>query len=159
MCRSNYLSLRPGSRELHGGIPSHVYNRGWQVFPVFTNAFFLVSCMAGLHGRFLCCLPGCCIMLPNPATCLMYTLKFWPSRYHGCCSQLQSLIHCALCQALRNTRMHHCKPAVCVQQISCIAILDCCHSRLDKVLSSSGSHATAHCLVCVHVSYLNCLPL
>lgn len=43
VCCSNYLSLHPGSRELHGGIAAHVYNRGWQIFPIFTNAFFLVS--------------------------------------------------------------------------------------------------------------------
>lgn len=42
MLCSNYLSLEPGSRELHGGISGHAYNPGWQIFPILTNAFFLV---------------------------------------------------------------------------------------------------------------------
>ncbi|KAL3143569.1 Potassium/sodium hyperpolarization-activated cyclic nucleotide-gated channel 3 [Trebouxia sp. C0009 RCD-2024] len=44
----NYLSLEPGSRALHGGISGHAYNPGWQIFPIFTNAFFLADIMVNL---------------------------------------------------------------------------------------------------------------
>ena len=46
---SNYLQIQQGQHHNSAGVPAHQLTRGWQIFPVLTNYFFLVS-LSILHS-------------------------------------------------------------------------------------------------------------
>ena len=46
---SNYLKIQHGQHHNSAGVPAHQLTRGWQIFPVLTNYFFLVS-LSTLHS-------------------------------------------------------------------------------------------------------------
>lgn len=123
MLCSNYLSLEPGNRELHGGIPGHAYNPGWQIFPIFTNAFFLVRCL-GSDSSSRSCNSSCCsssCSSSSSSSSGMHVLFLWSI---ACldyqCMHLQAMLQSRMPTSdIRNQPM---VLSICVTTIVCLPV-------------------------------------
>lgn len=119
LLRSNYLKIQHGQHHNSAGVPAHQLTRGWQIFPVLTNYFFLVS-LSTSHSI------ACYLVTLQALTCFMLhgghkgiSLCYCAVLYCECSTVAMSIrLPCVQysSRSHHNRNPQHCDTSVCQQK-------------------------------------------